>query len=112
MDRDIDLVEMVLRIDVTFPLLRQRAVLELSDANLTDRCHVRVRGFDIDSNKLHLKRSQAAYPRCTFIQIARIQSAHSLGSFVPRARLVTSRQTFVRRCQWERTKAPPRGSKF
>jgi DNA polymerase III epsilon subunit-like protein len=53
-ERHIYPVEMVLRIDVSFPLLRQRAALKLSDANLTDRCHVRIRGLDIDSNKHHL----------------------------------------------------------
>ena len=55
------------------------AVLKLSDANLADRCHVRVSGFDIDSNKLHLKPSQAASssPQSdVLIEVARIQSAH------------------------------------
>jgi hypothetical protein len=78
MDRHVDAIEILLRIDVCTPLLHDDAILVRDEADLADRSHVGIRRFDIDCDEVHgsMLCSHSA-PDVSAIRLHSLRSSHT-----------------------------------
>ena len=59
---DVYPVKMVLRVDVTFPFVRENAIRETRNADLANGRHIRICSLNVDCSKVHYDAPLAKYP--------------------------------------------------